>query len=92
MNSTDPPVPGSLPEPPFTGELLAEYDAGALPPELTAHITARLGDDPGARRILDALALTRADLARARVEPVDVPPAVDERLRNLLRGLGNTSP
>ena len=84
----DPP----LPEPPFSARLLADYDVGALPAELTAHIAARLPDDPDGQRILAALAATRAELAAAPVEQTPIPAAVAERLRNLVRTDGNISP
>lgn len=91
--STDPEFPEPpFPEPPFSGDLLAAYHAGALTPGLSRHIAARLDDDPRGRRILAALTATRDQLAGLSVEPADLPPAVDERLRNLVRNLGNTKP
>ncbi|GAA3948985.1 hypothetical protein GCM10022231_02990 [Gordonia caeni] len=87
--AADDPIP---PEPPFSAELLADYDAQALSPALTRHIAARLDADPRARRILDALAATRAQLADAPVEPQDLPADVEERLRHLVRKPGNISP
>lgn len=80
------------PEPPFDDELLADYDAGALSPELTKHIAERLPDDPHGRRVLAALAATRAELAAAPLPDEPIPDAVAERLRNLVRGDGNISP
>ncbi|MFT3660622.1 MAG: hypothetical protein QM809_04300 [Gordonia sp. (in: high G+C Gram-positive bacteria)] len=80
------------PEPPFDDDLLAEYDAGALSPELAAHVSRRLSDDPRGREVLAGLAALRARLAAAEVESADLPTAAEDRLRALLRALGNTSP
>lgn len=82
----------TLPAPPFSAELLAEYDAQALGPDVSKHITDHLGQDPQARRILAALAATRAEIAGAAVEPSEVPPAVAERLAHLIDHRGNISP
>lgn len=83
---------GTLPEPPFAPELLAAYDAQALPAAVADHITRCLPHDPRAQRILDALAATRAQLRAAGTTVADLPPAVDERLQALLDDLGNISP
>lgn len=80
----------SLPEPPYTGELLADYDAGVLSPQVTGHLRSRLNDDARAQRILAALATTRAQLAAA-PPPLDaLPAAVAQRLEHLVEDFGNT--
>ncbi|MFM9379196.1 hypothetical protein [Gordonia sp. VNK21] len=86
------PASGSagLPEPPFSIELLADYYAGALGPELTAHITDQLPADPAGRRVLAALDATRIELGASRPTPApaEMPDAVTRRIDDLLGGLG----
>ncbi|GAC57747.1 hypothetical protein GOHSU_24_00360 [Gordonia hirsuta DSM 44140 = NBRC 16056] len=80
-----------LPEPPYSADLLADYDAGVLSPEVSAHLRSHLNDDARAQRILAALAATRAELASTPPPLQEVPAAVAERLQHLVEGLGNTS-
>lgn len=86
--SAQPPYP----EPPFGAELLADYDADALSPELAEHIAQHLPDDPRGQRLLAALAATRAELAAAPLPEEPIPDTVAEQLRNLVRRGGNISP
>lgn len=73
-----------LPEPPFSVELLADLDAGVLDAATAAHVRERIAADPDARRILAALARTRADL-KATPVPTEPPPSwVDDRTRDTL--------
>lgn len=78
-----------LPQPPFSAELLADFDAGVLDADTTGHIEARLADDPGAARILAALAATRATLAGAALPTDPIPPGVAHRIAETL---GNIKP
>lgn len=65
-----------LPEPPYGPEFLAELHADALPPDVAAHVRARIVDDPAAQDTLASLDRTRALLRSLPVVEREVPPAV----------------
>ncbi|MGJ0118654.1 hypothetical protein ACQ7HM_05565 [Williamsia sp. MIQD14] len=75
------------PGPPFSIDLVADLHAGVLPEDEAAVLWPRVRADPAARRILDALDATRADLASAPVAdeapPAAVAAAIDATLTNL---------
>ncbi|WP_040509371.1 anti-sigma factor family protein [Gordonia soli] len=78
---------GTLPQPPFPVDLLADFHAGALPDAQAEHIRTHLDDDPAAREVLDALDRTRADLSGSPPPQVPLPESVQARTAATLAGI-----
>ncbi len=77
----------SYPEPPYSEELLADFHAGALPDDVTAHLRRRIADDPSALRVLAALDRTTDALHARPLEPVRVPEDVDAKITSTLAAI-----
>lgn len=75
------------PGPPFPVDLVADLHAGALPEDEAAALWPRVRADPAARRVLDALDATRADLASAPVADEPPPAAVRAAIEATLASL-----
>ena len=80
-----------FPDPPYPPELIADLHAGVLTDELSAHLYARIADDPAAQRILRALEDTRDQLHNAPVDPVAPPRDVEASVAATLAGLRTPS-
>jgi len=76
-----------LPDPPYSADLLADLDAGALPDDVAAHMFQQIAHDPHAQAVLRALAATRHDLADSATDTVDVPDDVRARVGATLTDL-----
>ncbi|MGU3291247.1 anti-sigma factor family protein [Williamsia sp. M5A3_1d] len=83
----DPSGPDPFPGPPFPIDLIADLHAGVLPDDEAAALWPRVRADPAARRVLDALDATRADLAAVPVADEPPPAAVSAAIEATLAGL-----
>lgn len=82
-------VPVAVPEPPFSAEVVASYDAGVYPEAVSEHLQSHLRADPHSQYVLSALGRVRRDLAAIR-EPgagPDLPEHVRLRVDSTLAGL-----
>ncbi|MCX6469470.1 MAG: hypothetical protein NTW76_09175 [Corynebacteriales bacterium] len=79
------------PGPPFPVDLVADLHAGVLPEDEAAALWPRVRADPAARRVLDALDATRADLASAPVADEPPPAAVGAAIEATLASLEGRS-
>ncbi|MGO3325638.1 anti-sigma factor family protein [Gordonia sp. (in: high G+C Gram-positive bacteria)] len=77
---------GGHPSPPYSTEVLIDFHSGQLDPATADRVRAAIADDPDAQRILAALDATNADLELIRDEELPIPPAVRERMLNVIRG------
>lgn len=71
----------------LTTELIADYDAGALSRTAAEAVRRRIDVDPGAQRVLHALAAVRADLVAQRVDEIPVPADVTARIEHTIEAL-----
>ncbi|ATD72765.1 hypothetical protein M0655_14115 [Gordonia amicalis] len=82
---------GDLPDPPYSADTLAEFHAGVLSERATAHIRAKIADDPAAQEILAALDRTASQLRASTPAPHPVPDRVRADVQATLAALAGSS-
>lgn len=70
----------AMPEPPYSADLLADFHAGALSDDVTAHVRSRLAVDPRAHEVLAALDRVSSELRAEGRAASEMPEDVATRL------------
>lgn len=69
-----------MPEPPYSADLLADFHAGVLSADATAHVRSRLAVDPRAQEVLAALDRVTSELRTEGQAAAEMPEDVASRL------------